>query len=222
MVAYTTPNCLPYFTGSDNPCVNTGSVCDPSTVWCDMATLIDAKLSEFDSTINRAVDSFPYAEVAITTVPFVLSSGATNLLTEIVTWDTVLGDSDDIVNLSVDPNTFYLRRSGIWHVKMATVWRSSLADTRLTNTMSVITGAPTLTSVGAFANRTWVEAVPDPGTIVGGGLGLETTMDVFVLVDVSAGFPAAFNMTFSGFAASTFTLTVEQALMSAQWMADLP
>ena len=218
MVAYTGTDCLPYFEGSDSPCVNTGTVCEPSTVWCDMATIIDNILTGFDETMARAVESFPFAQVAISNTPFTLSSGASSSFNQIVAWDTVLGDSDNMVNLDVDANTITVRRSGIWNARFVTVWRSSLNDTRLSN---ILTFGTQVTAAVAAAEEPWVEAVPDPGTVVGGVQGLSTVMDAYYLVDASAG-GVPFNATLNAFAASAFTLTVESVRWSMRWVADTP
>lgn len=221
MVAYTAPNCIPYFEGPEDICLNTGTVCDPSTVWCDIAALVDAKLTEFDNIVNTSVNTFPYAEVAITDVPFDLSSGTSSGMTQIAIWDAVLGDSDNIVDLGTDPSTFYLRRSGIWSVRCTVTWRSSFSQTEMYLSLTT-PGTPKIpTNTFAIFDRIWVEPVPDPGTIVGGARGLTTVFDLCIPVDVSTG-PAPLTMSFNGFANGAFILTVEQALMSVQWMAELP
>lgn len=221
MVAYTSPSCIPYFEGPEDICLNTGTVCDPSTVWCDMAAIIDAKLTEFDTIVSQSISSFPYAEVAITDLPQTLDSGGSSGLSQIIVWDAVLGDSDNIIELGADPSTFFLRRSGIWAVRCAVTWRSSFAQTQVYLTLtSAGTGKIPVPTFALF-DRIWVEAVPDPGTIIGGSRGLTTVFDMFFGFDTSTG-PAPISMSFNGFANAAFILTVEQAIMSVRWVAELP
>lgn len=221
MVAYTSSNCLPYFEGPEDICLNTGTVCDPSTVWCDMAALIDAKLTEFDQQVSGYISSFPYAEVAITDVPFTIDSGGSSGVSQIATWDAVIGDSDNMVDLGTDPATMYLRRSGIWAIRCPVTWRSSLAQTQLYLTLAT-PGTPKIpTFTFTLFDRIWVEAVPDPGAVVGGSRGLTTVFDLFIPVNASTG-PAPLSISYNGFANAAFVITVEQAFWSARWVAELP
>ena len=221
MVAYTAPNCIPYFEGFEDICLNTGTACEPSTVWCDIAALVDAKLTEFDTIVNTSINTFPYAEVAITEVPFTIDSGSSSSATQIAIWDAVLGDSDNIVDLGTDPSTFYLRRSGIWSVRCAVTWRSSLSQTQVYLSLTT-PGTPKIpVSTFTLFDRIWVEPLPDPGASVGGSRGLTDVFDLLIPVDVTTG-PAPLTMSLNGFANAAFILTVEQALMSVRWIAELP
>lgn len=221
MVAYTANLCLPYFEGTDSPCVDTGAVCDPSTVWCDVARIIDSTFTTFDDTISRAVDSFPYAQVAVSDIPFTFSSGASNLQTHLVIWDTAVGDSDGMVNLTTDPSTVTLRRSGIWNLHCITVWRSSVNDTHLTTEL-LNPGSPKITSFNTQFQDVWVEPIPDPGDIVGPALGLSNIMDAFFRVDASTG-PVPLQIQLQVFAAGGGIVgTIEVCRFSARWVADLP
>lgn len=222
MVAYTTPNCLPYFEGPEDICLNTGSACEPSTVWCDLAALVDAKLTAYSDTVNQSIASFPYAEVALTALPYTIDSGGSSGASQLAVWDAVIGDSDNIVDLGADPSTFYLRRSGIWQIRAAATWRSSFSQTQMSIGL-VAPPAPKLVLPATYGqfDRIWVEPVPDPGDTVGGSLGLTTTLDMYVLIDTTTG-PAPLSLTFLGFANGAFILTIEQALASVQWIAELP
>lgn len=220
MVAYTSPNCIPYFEGPEDICLNTGTVCEPSTVWCDMAALIDAQLTEFDSIVSQQISSFPYVEVAITDLPYLVDSGGISGTSQIAIWDAVIGDSDNIVDLGADPSTFYLRRSGIWAIRCAVTWRSSLSQTEMYLSLTT-PGTPKIpTGTYTSFDRIWVEPVPDPGTLVGGSRGLTTVFDLMIPVDVTTG-PAPITMVFNGFATNAFVLTIEQAIMSMRWVAEL-
>lgn len=221
MVAYTLNLCLPYFGGSDSPCLDTGEVCAPSTVWCDMARIIDNTFTTFDEEISRAVDSFPYAQVAVSDVPFTVDSGASNLGTHLVIWDTAVGDSDGMVNLTTDPSTVNLRRSGIWNLHCIVVWQSSISQTQMSLEL-LNPGAPKISVIDPQTPETWVEPVPDPGDIIGPVIGLSNIMDGFFLVDASTG-PVPLQIQLQVFAAvGNIVGTVEVCRFSARWVADLP
>jgi hypothetical protein len=112
VVAYTTPDCLPYFQGTDSPCVNTGTVCEPSTVDCDFAAVVEAKLDEFDDVVE-VVSSPPMAWVE-TLVPMVVTVGT--LSDDQVIFDTVRVDSDNMVNLDENPSAITITRTGLYQI----------------------------------------------------------------------------------------------------------
>lgn len=222
MVAYTTDFCLPYFEGTDSPCVDTGAVCAPSTVWCDMAAKIDEAFTGFDDTISRAVESFPYAQVAVSEVPFELTTGDSTSVDHLVLWDTAIGDSDSMVDLDVDPSSITIRRSGLWNFNCIVVWRSSTDDDEL-RVQLITPGAPKLAPTFANIRERWIEAIPFfAAPLEGPTLGLSNVLDMFYPVDVSTG-PAPVQIQLS---ASTGTndsiITVEVCRFSARWVADLP
>ena len=112
MVAYTSPDCLPYFEGTDSPCVNTGTVCEPSTVDCDFAAAVEAKLDEFDDIV--AVVSNPPMAWIETFNPMVVTVGT--LSDDPVIFDTVRVDSDNMVNLDENPSAITITRTGLYHI----------------------------------------------------------------------------------------------------------
>lgn len=116
MVAYTSPDCLPYFECTDSPCLNTGTVCEPSTVFCDLAADLEVILNGFDVTVNRTATGVPFAKVA-RTAPQVetVTSGTFAFRIE---WDAVLADNDDMVNLDADSEFVLINRPGIWWVEL--------------------------------------------------------------------------------------------------------
>lgn len=114
MVAYTSPDCLPYFECDDSPCLNTGTVCEPSTVWCDLVAILEDRMNTFDATIARTSTSFPFFKVALTT----RTTLAFSTVPVQITWDTVLADSDNLVNLDVNTQTAQLSRGGIWQFQL--------------------------------------------------------------------------------------------------------
>lgn len=112
MVAYTSPDCIPYFEGGDNVCLNTGTECDPSTVWCDQAEIIEAKLDFFDSIVARTATSVPLAWVE-TTTPFTFTNGTPELH---VNFTTVRADTDNMVNLDVESDGFLINTAGLYNI----------------------------------------------------------------------------------------------------------
>jgi hypothetical protein len=222
VVAHTAEFCLPYFEGSDSPCLDTGTVCDPSTVWCDMAAIIDAAFTGFDETISRAVESFPYAQVAVSGVPFTFSSGTSNLFSVVVPWDTVVGDSDGMVDLDTNVNTVNLLRSGIWNLNCIVVWRNDISDSEL-RVRLVHPGLPKITVFTSTIQETWVEPVPDPTTaFLGRTLGLSNVLDMFWPVDVSTG-PVPLQIELEVLAGvGGHDPIIEVCRFSARWVADLP
>lgn len=114
MVAYTHPDCLPYFEGGDSPCLNTGTVCDPSTVDCDFAAAVELKLDEFDEVVT-VIDNPPIAWVE-TLVPMVVSAGS--LEDEPVVFTTVRVDTANMVNLDANPTGITITRTGIYSMML--------------------------------------------------------------------------------------------------------
>lgn len=106
MVAYSATYCLPCLEGTDSPCLNTGTTCDPSTVWCDLVNLVEAQLVQVDSLLSRTFTAIPLASVTGTANNEAFPSQ--------VVWDTVEFDTDGMVNLDVSPLTVTPRRSGVY------------------------------------------------------------------------------------------------------------
>lgn len=110
MVAYSSTYCLPCLEGTDSPCLNTGTTCEPSTVWCDLVNLVEAQLLEVDSVLSRTFTAIPLALVTATN-----SLGDGSFPNQVI-WDTVEYDTDGMVNLDVSPLTVTPRRSGVYMV----------------------------------------------------------------------------------------------------------
>lgn len=108
MVAYTPDFCLPYFECSDNPCVNTGTDCDPSTVWADMVRIVDAQLSAVDGVIGRTADAIPIGSVSyIPDTPVALSGQ--------IPFDIINADTDSMVDLTLFQG-ITPQRNGVYRV----------------------------------------------------------------------------------------------------------
>jgi hypothetical protein len=155
MVAYTTDYCLPYFEGTDSPCLNTGTVCDPSTVWCDFTQIVADAIEGFDMIINRTADAIPLATVAY------LPDTPTAIISDIP-FDTVIVDTDNMVDL----NTFQgitPSRNGVYLITS----RVHVADPAANLLVSYWTTVGSETTPGDGAT----EPTLATGEIRGGGTG---------------------------------------------------
>lgn len=109
MVAYTSRLCLPYLEATDPLCLNTGTVCDPSSTWCDLAVLVEAQLDALDLIVARTGRGIPLARVSyFPTVPTVVGTGP-------VPFDTVNADTDDMVDLTSFRGVIP-RRNGVYEL----------------------------------------------------------------------------------------------------------
>ncbi len=112
MVAYTSPDCLPYF-GCDDPlCLNTGSTCEPSTVWCDFAEAVEAKLNTFDEVVQRTAGSVPMAWIQATVPTVVLADQPSAP----IIFDSPLVDTDDMVDLDTLPSSLTVNTPGLYQL----------------------------------------------------------------------------------------------------------
>lgn len=110
MVAYSSDFCLPYLEGTDSPCLNTGTVCDPSSAWCDMIALVEAQLDAVDAIVARTGAAIPLARVSyVPDVPTVL--GFANP----VPFNVVDSDTDDMVDLGAFPGIIP-KRDGVYEI----------------------------------------------------------------------------------------------------------
>lgn len=212
MVAHTTPDCLPYFEGSDSPCVNTGTLCEPSTVWCDLAELLDARFTEWDDTLNRTVVTIPFAQVKRTT-PVLVSLAAFDSFT--LTWEEQSEDSDNMVNLTADPQLVFIRRPGIWIIHLTAVVSSSVAGTTLTCQVDTSTG-----SVAASGLSTWVATVPGaPANFEGMSIMFD---EPFLVTEADLSGVSAISLLARITNNTALDLTLYEATMSVYWFAEVP
>lgn len=109
MVAYTTEFCLPYLEGTDSLCLNTGTVCDPSSTWCDLIALVDAQLSAVDDVVARTGAAIPLARISyVPDTPIVLPNN-------IIPFNVVDIDTDDMVDLPTFVGIIP-RRNGVYEL----------------------------------------------------------------------------------------------------------
>jgi hypothetical protein len=128
MVAYTSPDCLPYYECTDSPCLNTGTVCEPSTVWCDLTALLETRLNGFDGTVSRTAVAVPFAKVARFAVQLIdVTVPDPDLF---VHFDTVLADNANMVDLDADDRFITVTDPGIYHFE---VYMSGLPTAAVAN-----------------------------------------------------------------------------------------
>jgi len=126
MVAYTPELCLPYYEGTDSPCLHTGTVCDPSNVWCDLVNLVDPILTANDDLIARTSTAVPLAQVR-----YVAPSPTVAVLGPIP-FNTVDLDTDDMVDLDLYAG-IVPRRNGVYQIDAVALYESAANDALVTS-----------------------------------------------------------------------------------------
>lgn len=107
------PTCTPiyglaYIACSDRPC-------DQSTTWCDFTATLESNLDRIDAIVDRTVDTVPQAQVRLT-IPRTQGTNPGGGTPQLVPFDTVDVDTDNMVNLAADPFTILLPMQGIYFV----------------------------------------------------------------------------------------------------------
>lgn len=208
MVAYTSPDCLPYFEGTDSPCLNTGTLCDPSTLWCDFAEIVEGRLDEFDDVVARTATSTPIAWVQTTTA-FTSTAGVNSEV--FVPFDTVRMDTDNMVNLDANPNGFYVNTSGLY-----TVFGYAFGSVTITGAFSATLDLDFIPSSSAYPanyNSLFVNhSINFTGALLG--------MNIHFTVPLFAGQQVIANINCGGTANDSITLS--QVSLGVAWMGGLP
>lgn len=210
MPGYTSPDCLPYFVGSDSPCLNTGSQCDPSTVWCDFATIAEAKLDAYDA-VAAAAASPPLAWVE-TLEPFDVVIGSTTEVT--VPFDTVRADTANMVDLDANNSGFTITRSGLYLIFGYLYGRFDTAAANAGDLSLVIEFNPNLFVFGSnsfFQLDAQSTAAIDLSQV---------SVPIHGMYGLQAGQTLTAQINRGGVSNDFFTIT--QASMGAAWMGDLP
>lgn len=141
MVAYTDPDCIPYWEGGDGPCVNTGTLCEPSTVMCDAMSIVEARLDEFDDLVARIATSTPIALVTReTSLRTVVGDSV------LVEFTSSVVDTDNMVSLDAEPTAIQINQSGLYQVFFSFRGLASIATApntvQVSATLQVSTAAP--------------------------------------------------------------------------------
>lgn len=206
MVAYTSPDCLPYFEETDAPCLNTGTVCDPSTVWCDFAEAVEAKLTAYDELVQRTAESVPMAWVETTeSTTFTVS---TPLLP---TFTTVRNDTDDMVNFDTLANGFRINTSGLyvlWGYIYGLFGSANVGSTTPGFTLSVLPAASPATLFTFDAESASLTA------------NLIATAHAQIVTPLGAGQVVSMGISSGGLV--TNQVVFSKIAMGAAWVGDLP
>lgn len=212
MVAYTHPDCLPFFECTDSPCLNTGTVCEPSTVWCDMADQMEIVLNSFDSTAQRTGAGVPFAKVA-------MNNGQTTTATiptsQQVFWDTVVLDNDNMVNLDADNAYVKINRPGIWWIELyvtgtpGTAVGNEMSSSIVQRPLTVLTDsvAQWTTSLIAVTPNTIQNRMAHTIQVTPAFLAANSTLDIGATVEAT-------GTSLSG------VLTIAHAEMTIYWTAE--
>jgi hypothetical protein len=185
MVAYTTDFCLPYLEGSDTLCLNTGTVCDPSSVWCDLAALVEAQLDALDAVVARTGDAIPLARVSYRPDdPTLVGSQV------IFPFDTVDVDTDNMVDLTTYPGVVP-NRNGVYSI---------LAEVALLTTGQVAAEESEMFFIQA-GPETPITPLSSPGV----GIGFQTQRTIAVARNTYSG-SALWNVTDTSPIPRTITL----------------
>lgn len=210
MVAYTSPDCLPYFECTDPLCLNTGSVCEPSTVWCDFATIVDQRLTDLDDLVTRTATSPPMAFVQ-TSVPFTHQVANING-TEVPFTESVV-DTDNMVDLTLNPLGFTIHTPGLYEfvVYLFGLTATSGSDLTIQTTLNLSPSNPGIN--GVFANSLSMGYQASIDDIL-------VTPQIHFMLPVFAEQVATVLITTGGTVGDSVTFSY--AMMAATWMADLP
>lgn len=210
MVAYTSPDCIPYAECSDSVCLNTGTVCEPSTVWCDQAEVIEARLDTFDQIVTRTADTVPMVFMARSS-PFThlaaTFTGTTYEFTEVVV------DTDDMANLDVNNTGFTVQTPGLYQVVVYLFGLTQTAgsDMGINVTFSLSPASPPINGISNGSLQTTYGATFDD---------ILVTPQIHMTIPFFAGQISSLVITTGADAADSVTFSY--AMMAATWMADLP
>jgi hypothetical protein len=211
MVAYTSPDCLPYFTEDDPLCLNTGTTCDPSTLWCDFAAKVEERLDAMDEVVRRTAESTPIGW-AETNVP-VLFPNLFAATTYLPVFDEVRVDTDDMVSLDALPSVITVNTSGLYQIVAYTVGVFDTAG-----------GAPQLIIDIALDPTVSIYGLATPSS---GRSHMATPIDdvtlaaqVTCVLPVQAG--SRITCSILPLGGSNETLILGRTYLAAAWLGDLP
>lgn len=210
MVAYTSPDCLPYFECTDPICVNTGTACDHSSVWCDFAAAVETKLDQFDGVADRTAVTVPMVWLE-TSVPLVTQVGT--FASVPVPFTSVVVDTDNMANLDQNNNAFVINTSGLYEVVF---YATGVTNTSGSNITSVSTIRFTPLNLN-YAPVNVNELVMDFSVQVDDVI---LTPQIQQVLPLLAGQTASTFFDISGSAPDT--IIYNYVMVSATWIGDLP
>lgn len=209
MPGYTLPDCLPFFLCSDSPCVNTGTECEPSTVFCDLVNILDTRFTVVDNIIGRTTTSIPFAKVARTST-YTLDTNTPGYDARIP-WDTVLEDNNDMVNLDLNNKAILVSDPGIYMV--SAYWVGTPPPT-VSNVSNIYIG----TSTGSVDGET--DALYRSGTNYA-NIAIQRLITQSNITNQGGQYPFSLLADFQG-TIGTGIVTTTYAELTVYWVADAP
>lgn len=211
MVAYTSPDCLPYFECTDSPCLNTGTVCEPSTVFCDLTALLEVRLNAFDVIVARTATAVPFAKAARTATQTINMNIPE--YSRSVRFDTVLADNDDMIDLDVDNRFIFINRPGLWEFEA--YFAGSPPNTVGNVIETAITeGGSGIITFESEADTTWRDGIVYTRMAY-------TTSVTQADIDLVGGFVVGLSADMFIGTVGAGIITINYAELTAYWVADL-
>lgn len=210
MVAYTSPDCLPYFECTDPLCVNTGSLCEPSTVWCDFATAVEAKLDEFDAVAQRTAVTVPMVWLE-TSVPLVTTAGVGSSFP--VAFTSVVVDTDNMANLDENNNGFTIVTPGLYEILFYAIGLTETAGSNISSLPSIRFTPSNVAYAPVSQNELTMDFNVQVDDVI-------VTPQIQQVLPLQAGQLASTVLDISG--TNPNTITYSYIMVSATWIGDLP
>lgn len=210
MVAYTSPDCIPYFECSDPVCLNTGSLCEPTSIWCDQARLVENRFAQFEQVISRTAETVP---MVLLQRPEPFTHLVSNTTGTIVNFTQVVVDTNDMADLGAYPLGFTVRTSGIYEIMCYLIGTTDTTASDLSVSATFRTNAPFYVnngfSIGTLSTN-FVAGVVDSIVTLQIHMPLPLNTGQMTTLEIGTGGDAADRVNFS------------YAFMSASWLAELP
>lgn len=198
-----TPLGLPYQEGTDPPC-------DMSEIWCLFTDVLEAYTIGIQNIVNRTAVGVPMAKVARNTETTYVFNGAA-LPGNVIMFDGVIVDNDNMADLTSDSSRVFPRRAGIWDIVATVVFEPDVAQTDVEIYL--------LYSVGnvRIDTQSTIFLVPGP---------VKATVNIHGRVEVTAAELAGYTVPSISLAfywmgnAPTTDLTIQYASMHVLWTAE--
>lgn len=209
MVACTTLG-LPYQEGTDRPC-------DLTETWCTFADVVETYLIDIDNIALRTATGVPMAKVVrLTEQQFAI--GAFGYVNDVISFDTLLVDNDNMVDLASDQVRIFPTRAGVYELDaMVNCFPSQLAS----KARALISYSPYLEAVTAIAS-----SIPN-ADVWYNNINQTVHIHVFGTVEVTAAELAGttrpsftLNVDTGGTGPIPNSLRVISATMSVMWTTD--
>lgn len=210
MVAYTSPDCIPYFECTDPVCVNTDGLCEPTSVWCDQAQLVENRFAQFEQVITRTAETVPLV-ILQRTEPF--THLLSNTIGSLVQFTQVVADTNNMADLSVNQLGFTVRTSGIYEVVCYLIGTTDTTASDLSVTMTQSFSAPVYSNNGI--------TIPSLGTnFLAGVVDSIVTLQIHFAVPLNTGQSTTLGINTGGDINDRINFTY--AFCAASWLAELP